>query len=101
MWKGCRGLKGLRDWLDEKKELLKPEKKEVMKKLHLQPPRGILLVGVPGCGKSMSAKAISASWKLPLYRLDFATAQGGYVGQSEQQLKDALTTAENVAPCIL
>lgn len=72
-----------------------------MKKLHLQPPRGILLVGVPGCGKSMSAKAISASWKLSLYRLDFATGQGSYVGQSEQQLKDALTTAENVAPCIL
>ena len=83
--KDVGGLKGLRDWLDEKKELLKPEKKEVMKKLHLQPPRGILLVGVPGCGKSMSAKAISASWKLPLYRLDFATAQGSYVGQSEQQ----------------
>lgn len=99
--KDVGGLKGLRDWLDEKKELLKPEKKEVMKKLHLQPPRGILLVGVPGCGKSMSAKAISASWKLPLYRLDFATVQGSYVGQSEQQLKDALTTAENVAPCIL
>ena len=49
----------------------------------------------------MSAKAISASWKLPLYRLDFATVQGSYVGQSEQQLKDALTTAENVSPCIL
>ena len=67
----------------------------------LQPPRGILLVGVPGCGKSLSAKSISANWKLPLYRLDFATVQGSYVGQSEQQLKDALTTAENVSPCIL
>jgi SpoVK/Ycf46/Vps4 family AAA+-type ATPase len=60
-----------------------------------------LLVGVPGCGKSLSAKSISANWKLPLYRLDFATVQGSYVGQSEQQLKDALTTAENVSPCIL
>lgn len=67
----------------------------------LQPPRGILLVGVPGCGKSLSAKSISVNWKLPLYRLDFATVQGSYVGQSEQQLKDALTTAENVSPCIL
>lgn len=95
------GLRGLRDWLDEKKQLLRPEKKEEMKKRHLQPPRGILLVGVPGCGKSMSAKAISANWELPLYRLDFATVQGSYVGQSEQQLKDALSTAERVAPCIL
>ena len=45
-------------------------------------------------GKSLSAKSISANWKLPLYRLDFATVQGSYVGQSEQRLKDALTTAE-------
>ena len=99
--KNVGGLQGLRNWLDEKKELLRPEKREQMRQLHLQPPRGILLVGVPGCGKSMSAKSISANWQLPLYRLDFATVQGSYVGQSEQQLKDALTTAENVSPCIL
>ncbi len=99
--KNVGGLEGLRKWLDEKKELLTPEKKDLMRSKGLQPPRGILLVGVPGCGKSLSAKSISANWKLPLYRLDFATVQGSYVGQSEQQLKDALTTAENVAPCIL
>lgn len=95
------GLEGLKKWLDEKKELLTPEKRDELHSKGLQPPRGILLVGVPGCGKSLSAKSISANWKLPLYRLDFATVQGSYVGQSEQQLKDALTTAENVSPCIL
>ena len=99
--KDVGGLEGLRKWLDEKKELLTPEKKDELRSKGLQPPRGILLVGVPGCGKSLSAKSISANWKLPLYRLDFATVQGSYVGQSEQQLKDALTTAENVSPCIL
>ncbi len=99
--KDVGGLEGLRKWLNEKKELLTPEKRDEMRAKGLQPPRGILLVGVPGCGKSLSAKSISANWKLPLYRLDFATVQGSYVGQSEQQLKDALTTAENVAPCIL
>lgn len=99
--KDVGGLAGLRKWFDEKKELLKPEKRDELRAKGLQPPRGILLVGVPGCGKSLSAKAISANWKLPLYRLDFATVQGSYVGQSEQQLKDALTTAENVSPCIL
>lgn len=99
--KDVGGLAGLRKWLDEKKELLTPEKRDELRSKGLQPPRGILLVGVPGCGKSLSAKSISANWKLPLYRLDFATVQGSYVGQSEQQLKDALTTAENVAPCIL
>lgn len=95
------GLEGLRKWLNEKKELLTPEKRTELRSKGLQPPRGILLVGVPGCGKSLSAKSISANWKLPLYRLDFATVQGSYVGQSEQQLKDALQTAENVAPCVL
>lgn len=99
--KDVGGLNGLRKWLDEKKELLTPEKRDLLRSKGLQPPRGILLVGVPGCGKSLSAKSISANWKLPLYRLDFATVQGSYVGQSEQQLKDALATAENVSPCIL
>lgn len=99
--KDVGGLAGLRKWLNEKKELLTPEKRAELKAKGLQPPRGILLVGVPGCGKSLSAKSISANWKLPLYRLDFATVQGSFVGQSEQQLKDALTTAENVSPCIL
>lgn len=99
--KDVGGLEGLRKWLDEKKELLTPEKRDMLRAKGLQPPRGILLVGVPGCGKSLSAKSISANWRLPLYRLDFATVQGSYVGQSEQQLKDALTTAENVSPCIL
>ena len=95
------GLGGLRKWLDEKKQLLQPEKREQLRAKGLKPPRGILLVGVPGCGKSLSAESISANWKLPLYRLDFATVQGSYVGQTEHQLKEALTTAENVSPCIL
>ncbi|MBR3153900.1 MAG: AAA family ATPase [Lachnospiraceae bacterium] len=95
------GLDGLKSWLDEKKALMTPEKRDQLRSMGLRPPRGILLVGVPGCGKSLSAKSISASWKLPLYRLDFATVQGMYVGQSEQQLRDALATAEEVSPCIL
>lgn len=99
--KDVGGLAGLRKWLDEKKELLTPEKRDELRAKGLQPPRGILLVGVPGCGKSLSAKSIAANWKLPLYRLDFATVQGSYVGQSEQQLKDALSTAEEVSPCVL
>ena len=95
------GLEGLKKWLDEKERLLTPEKREEMKKRGIRPPRGILLMGVPGCGKSLSAKAIAARWKRPLYRLDFATIQGRYVGQSEQQLKEAFETAEHVSPCIL
>lgn len=95
------GLDGLQKWLAEKQNLTLPEKRAELKEKGLQPPRGILLVGVPGCGKSLSAKSIAANWRLPLYRLDFATVQGEYVGQSERQLKEALTTAEEMSPCIL
>lgn len=95
------GLENLKEWLDEKKKLMSPTKREQMKKHHIKPPRGILVVGVPGCGKSLSAKAISAKWELPLYLLDFATVQGSYVGQSEQQLKEAFEAAEQVSPCVL
>lgn len=95
------GLDGLKEWLGDKQKLLRPDKRDAMKKRGIKPPRGILIVGVPGCGKSLSAKAIAASWQMPLYLLDFATVQGRYVGQSEQQLKEALETAEYVSPCIL
>ena len=95
------GMANLYNWLIEKKELLAPSRKEELLKRNIRPPRGILLVGVPGCGKSLSAKVIANTWELPLYRLDFATVQGMYVGQSEKQLRDALETAEHVSPCIL
>lgn len=95
------GLSGLKEWLNNKKKLQTPEKRDELRKRGLQSPRGVLLVGVPGCGKSLSAKAIAAFWNLPLYRLDFATVQGQYVGQSEQQLKEAFQTAEHLSPCVL
>lgn len=99
--KDVGGLAGLRTWLEEKRGLMTPEKRDALRQMGLRPPRGILLVGVPGCGKSLSAKSIAANWKLPLFRLDFATVQGSYVGQTERQLKEALSTAEDISPCIL
>lgn len=95
------GLNNLKKWLDDKKKLQSPTKKAEMKKRGIKPPRGILMVGIPGCGKSLAAKAVASRWELPLYLLDFATVQGQYVGQSERQLKEALETAERVSPCIL
>jgi hypothetical protein len=91
------GLSGLRAWLDRERPLLTADLRE----RHLRPPRGVLLVGVPGCGKSLSAKSIAATWNLPLYRLDLATIHGQYLGQSESRLKEALATADHVAPCVL
>lgn len=95
------GLDNLKKWLEEKRKLMSPSKREEMKSRNIKPPRGILIMGVPGCGKSLAAKAISAKWQMPLYLLDFATVQGRYVGQSEQQLREALEAAEYVSPCVL
>lgn len=95
------GLDNLKEWLYEKKTLMDPTKKEELSKRGINPPKGILLTGVPGCGKSLCSKATASIFNIPLYRLDLATVQGQYVGQSEQQLKEALDTAEYVSPCVL
>lgn len=67
----------------------------------LPAPKGVLITGVPGCGKSLTAKATAASWGLPLLRLDIGRIFSGLVGSSEQNLRTAIATAEAVAPCIL
>ena len=91
------GLAGLRTWLGRKRPLLTMD----LRDRGMRPPRGVLLIGVPGCGKSLSAKAVAVDWELPLYRLDMAAIFGQYVGQSESRLKEALATADTVAPCVL
>lgn len=94
---GVGGLSSLREWLRDKRELMFAD----LGGTHLHAPKGVLLAGVPGCGKSLSAKAIAAEWQLPLYRLDMASVLGMYVGQSESRLKEALEAADRVAPCVL
>ena len=95
------GLDNLKEWIYEKKSIFDPEKKEELQARGINQPRGILLTGVPGCGKSYSSKAIASIFNYPLYRLDLATVQGEYVGQSERQLKAALSKAEYMSPCVL
>ena len=91
------GMRNLRAWLSKRQILMRAD----LAQTTLRPPKGVLLVGVPGCGKSLSAKAIAATWELPLYRLDMSAILGMYVGQSESQLREALETADRVAPCVL
>lgn len=67
----------------------------------LPAPKGVLVTGVPGCGKSLTAKAMASAWSLPLVRMDVGRIFGGLVGESEQNMRTALRTAEAVAPCVL
>ncbi|MET3804814.1 ATP-dependent 26S proteasome regulatory subunit [Nakamurella sp. UYEF19] len=67
----------------------------------LPAPKGVLVTGVPGCGKSLTAKAMASAWSLPLVRMDVGRIFGGLVGESEQNMRSALRTAEAVAPCVL
>ena len=91
------GLDELKRWLDKRRNAFGEQARD----FGLPSPRGILLLGVPGCGKSLTAKAVGAAWQLPLLRFDVGSVFGKYVGESEANLRRALRAAEAVAPCVL
>jgi AAA+ superfamily predicted ATPase len=93
------GLANLKDWLAKRKAAFTEPQRA--KQFGLSPPRGILLIGVQGCGKSMCAKAIAKEWQLPLIRLDPSNLYNKYFGESEKNLKRATRTAEAMAPIVL
>ena len=91
------GLKLLKDWLQKRGKAFSDD----ARKYGLPEPRGILLVGVQGCGKSLTAKAVSNLWKLPLLRLDLGRLFSSLVGSSEENVRRAMSVAESIAPCVL
>ncbi|MBO5385248.1 AAA family ATPase [bacterium] len=91
------GLENLKNWLNKRNNSWS----ESAKKYCLPAPKGVLITGVPGCGKSLTAKAMSAAWQLPLLKLDFGKIFSGIVGSSEENMRKAIKTAEAVAPSIL
>lgn len=91
------GLENLKSWLNKRNNSWS----ESAKKYCLPAPKGVLITGVPGCGKSLTAKAMSAAWQLPLLKLDFGKIFSGIVGSSEENMRRAIKTAEAVAPSIL
>ena len=92
-------LATLKAWLAKRREVVaQPEKAE---EFGLDFPRGVLLLGVPGCGKSLSAKAVAAEWRLPLLKLDPSNLYNKYIGESERNFKRAMEAAERMAPVVL
>ncbi|MCC7491250.1 MAG: AAA family ATPase, partial [Fimbriimonadaceae bacterium] len=91
------GLTALKDWLRKRRTSFTERARE----FGLPEPRGCLLIGVQGTGKSLAAKAVGALWELPLLRFDVGSVFGRYVGESESNMRKALAVAEAVAPCVL
>jgi SpoVK/Ycf46/Vps4 family AAA+-type ATPase len=91
------GLHSLKQWLEQRKPAFLGESKNGS----LEPPRGMLLLGVQGGGKSMAAKATAAMYNVPLLRLDFAAIYNKYHGETERNLRESLKTAESMSPCVL
>lgn len=93
------GLEGLKEWLSSKSKIFR--RLDEAKAYGVDVPKGVLLVGMPGCGKSLAAKASARLFNAPLLRLDIGRLLGKYVGESEQNMRLALKMAESISPCIL
>lgn len=93
------GLDKLKPWLEQKAQIIKNFSKA--QKFGVEPPKGVLIAGMPGCGKSLTAKATAALFEMPLLRLDIGSIMGKYVGESESNLRKAIKVAEAVSPSIL
>jgi SpoVK/Ycf46/Vps4 family AAA+-type ATPase len=91
------GLEILKSWLLKRKGAFTQKARD----FGLPLPKGILLIGVPGCGKSLTAKTVGALWQMPLLRLDVGKIFGGLVGQSEDNIRKVIKTAESIAPAVL
>jgi SpoVK/Ycf46/Vps4 family AAA+-type ATPase len=91
------GLNNLKDWLKKRKTAFSIQASNY----GLPTPRGLLLIGIQGTGKSLAAKAIANDWQLPLLKLDVGKLFGGIVGESESRLRQMINVAETISPCIL
>lgn len=97
--KDIGGLNHLKQWIQTKAKIIKNMKKA--KEFGVEVPKGVLIAGVPGCGKSLNAKASAKLMGVPLLKLDMGRLMGKYVGESEKNMRRAIRLAEAIAPCVL
>lgn len=93
------GLEVLKEWIENKAKIYKDI--DAAKAFGVDMPKGVLIAGIPGCGKSLSAKATAKLFNTPLLRLDMGRIMGKYVGESEQNMRKAIKIAEDISPCVL
>lgn len=93
------GLENLKNWLARKAKVFAALDKAI--KFGVDVPKGIMIIGMPGCGKSLTAKATASLFELPLVRLDVGRLLGKYVGESEENMRKALKLSEAISPCVL
>ncbi|NEQ51042.1 MAG: AAA family ATPase, partial [Leptolyngbya sp. SIO3F4] len=91
------GFDGLKHWLTRARMGFSPQAQA----LNLTPPKGILIVGIQGCGKSLAAKTIARQWQMPLLKLDAGRLYDKYIGGSEKNFRQAVSLAEKMAPAVL
>jgi SpoVK/Ycf46/Vps4 family AAA+-type ATPase len=91
------GLENLKSWLAQRRGTWE----EQARAFGLEPPRGVVILGVQGCGKSMCAQAIAGEWKLPLVKFDTAAIFDKYIGETEKRIQKVFQVAEELAPCVL
>src|ERR1017187_6904621 len=91
------GLENLKHWLEQRRGAWE----DGALKLGLDPPKGVIILGVQGCGKSLCARAIAGEWKLPLVKFDTAAIYDKYIGETEKRIQKVFKVAEGLAPCVL
>ncbi len=91
------GLENLKHWLAQRRGAWDPEAKQ----FGLEPPKGVIILGVQGCGKSLCARAVAGEWKLPLVKFDTAAVYDKYIGETEKRIQKVFKVAEGLAPCVL
>jgi len=91
------GLENLKHWLAQRRGAWEDAARE----FGLEPPRGMIILGVQGCGKSLSARAVAGEWKLPLVKFDTSAVYDKYIGETEKRIRKVFQVAEGLAPCVL
>jgi ATP-dependent 26S proteasome regulatory subunit len=94
---GIGGLENLKNWLALRRGVWEEKARE----FGLEPPKGVIILGVQGCGKSLCARAVAGEWKLPLVKFDTAAIFDKYIGETEKRIRQVFKVAESLAPCVL